>query len=1018
MLGAHGYAGGMPKLLEDNGVHRDTYKKRPLKQFNVWHVGGPNRYKQYRPQHFVVPVINNAVKGGASRLVCLVTEGVQSGKNVKTDSGLTGDAADLKKYLPSMLASNDKMGVYYRLLNPVVEVRDQTSESPCKVYLDFDLTEFENWQRAWDIVHSCVVVVRSRLQHEAKIAGIDVDARYVVAYNTRLSANGKMKYSFHVVFPEHGFQSPFQLKSWLAEFVGCFDFPYDDKVYSRHQLMRMPWCGKKGDIRARLLPQEFTKDDQGEWSMKCISHEFDPRLFDAFNINFYDYERNNVHVHQHDRESKTKGVAQVGKLHVPQSSEVPSPKDQFSVDMMNFMSPLLPHIRSKIQEHRRSIAKIVGSGGGVPTHNSSSPTVLQHCGGNNSRVGIYHYQVDGDLFCEYDEPNYLHNTGAGKITIQLNLLKGTYNQLCLICQPRGNNIRYYSLFEMDRISVRLFSPTVSATFLDISKDGLPSMFIKYFQDDLIFNPAICPNVIVYDEDTKLWVYSDRTKGNILNKKKNIMKDRYINYLTARYLTTVDQRRREASKKEKPRILKEGKEISKVPAFVDQKNFIDLITANMHESEVKVPSLDPYPNLVPLKDGQCYDVFTGRQLPMQKYHYFTSRVNGVMKPMDADDEDIQFIQDWFAEISSQRPAHATYLQELSGLLHTFLKLDRKAYINLAPAGSNGKSIFRKMLKLSMTDSTGIGQNRYTNLNNKFFSLQANSGTAASAPRPDWIKMMHKTCYLVEELPAVKLDVDIIKLIASMDEYEARLLYHNFIVDILIRGRLLINSNYPPQAGDTKPVWNRLVLIPWDTTYVENKKDVDVSKNKLLMNQQFINIIQTKIDAFITVSLTALHKAIRAHVVNGELKLSELKRPKSVTEFTEFHRAKHMSVEIFVNRYMRSKENGDFLTPCTRAYSAYRTFLKEQGNADVDYITFCDKLKVHNYETTIKEEQEFFSNLVLTDEGHQLTNSAAPKGSIENAFFVQESKRRRQSGVAHVRSQECILNPDNCSGIHVI
>ena len=1006
----------MNKLLLDAGVPPESYKKRAWKQ-NVWHVGGPNKHKQYRPQQFVVPVIERAVKGGASRLICLVSEGCQSGKNIKTDSGLTGDHEDMKKYLPTYICTNQRYGIYYRLLNPVAEVRNQSSESPCKVYLDFDLTEFENWQRAWDIVYACVTVIRSRLQHEAKIAGLLCEPQYYVAFGERLGDNGKTKYSFHVNFPDHGFESPFQLKSWLQEYVGVYEFPYDSKVMSRHQLMRMPWCGKKGNLNAILLPHTFLKDSAGEWTKTCSAPEFDPDLFDAFNINFYEHERPNVTVHEYDTLTKVKGVTKTPSVAPISTREVRTSKDLLSTDMMIFMKPLLPHIRHKIQQHRRSISKLVGAGG-VPTHNSASPTVLQPCGEASSRIGIYHYQVDGDLFCEHDEPNYMHTSGAGKITIQLNLLKGTYNQLCLICQPQGHNIRYYSLFELDRIQIRLFSKGISPSYLQISKDGLPSMFIKYFAEDLIFNPAICSNIVVYDADTKLWVYSDRTKTNIINKKKLEMKNRYINYLIARYRATVDDRKRNATAKEKPKIVKEGTELCKVPAFVEQKNFVELITSNMHESEVKVPLLDPYANLIPLKDGQCYDLFTGSLQPMEKYHYFTSRVNGIIKTKDADDEDIKFIEDWFLEIASKRAPQAVYLQALTGLLFTFLKLDRKAYINLAPMGSNGKSIHRKMIKAAMTDPTGVGQNRYTNLNNKFFCLQANSSTAASAPRPDWIKMMHKTCYLVEELPGVKLDVDIIKLVASMDEYEARLLYNNNLADIQIRGRLIINTNYAPQLGDTKPVWNRIVLIPWDTVYVEAKKDVDEAKNYYLMNQQFINIIESKLDAFVTVCLTTLHKHLKNYVVEGQLVLSELKRPKSITDFTEFHRAKHMSVEIFVNRWLRKKERDDLPTPCTKAHTAYRNFLKEQGNSDVDYITFCDKLKVHGYETIIRDDQEFFTNLVLTEDGYLLTNQTAPKGSIERSFFVQEQKRRCSNNLAaHVRTQNCIMNPNDCDQNHV-
>lgn len=141
MTGLFGYHGGLLQLMQDAEVPPLSYKKRAMVNFSVWHVGGPNRFRQYRPQHFVVPVLQRAVLGGATKVMCLVTESSSSGKVPKTDSGLVGDPACIEAYLAHVLASPSlRFGVYYRLLNPVVEVRSNTAESPCKAYLDFDLT--------------------------------------------------------------------------------------------------------------------------------------------------------------------------------------------------------------------------------------------------------------------------------------------------------------------------------------------------------------------------------------------------------------------------------------------------------------------------------------------------------------------------------------------------------------------------------------------------------------------------------------------------------------------------------------------------------------------------------------------------------------------------------------------------------------------------------------------------------------------------------------------------------------
>lgn len=876
-------------------------------------------------------------------------------------------------------------------------------------------------------VYSCIRVVKAGLLHDAAAAGVEgARADSVVAFNQRPTASGGTKFSFHVVFPGHGFLGPFQLKAWLKAQLDGLELPWDEKVYSRHQLMRVPWSGKGGNADAILLPITFAKVDS-KWTFEVSHDTFDAAMFRNFNINFFNYEKNDVMMHEFNLETKTRGVRASTIAHVP-STPLPviTPLDQHSMDMLAFFQPLLPVLRKSIQEHRKSVCELVQAGG-VPTETTFSPPVLRPCNGDDSRVGIFHYTIANDSFCEYDHPNFHHSTGT-KTTIQLNLVKGTYNQLCFACKPTGCQIRYYSLFELDCIVVRLFRPGVSPLFLELSKDGLASMFVKYFHADLIFNPLLCSTVIVYDESTKLWVYSDRTKGNILLRKKNEMKTKYINYITARYLATMTARKRVADKKEKVRIVKEGKELSKVPAFADVAKFTELVTANMHHSNNSVETLDPYPNLVAMADGQCFDVFTGTLQPSQKYHYFTSCLNAVYKQPHDDEEDHKFIKDWFLEISRSRPELSLYLQQLKGLLLTYLKLDRKFYANLAPVGSNGKSTMRKMLKTVCTDPTGVGQNRFTNLNNKFFCLQANNSVASGAPRPDWIKMLHRTLYLVEELPAVKLDVEILKLIGSREDYEARLLYNNIIAEIEIRGRLLINTNHCPDLGDTKPVWNRAVLIPYDTTYVEDKKEVDESKHRFLMNEQFLDTLLTKKDAFASVCLLALHRYLRPYVKNGKLEVSELHRPACVTAFTESHRSKFMSVSIFMNRYARPVVEGETFTTVAQAHTAFRRFLKDKGMADMDYMAFLSKLQTYSFPTKMMHNEDVLVEHCLTGEGYELALSSAPKGSIEHGFFQQANKRR--NGVRlppvdldaqiedqpHIYDQNCITNPNACDGNH--
>ena len=325
--------------------------------------------------------------------------------------------------------------------------------------------------------------------------------------------------------------------------------------------------------------------------------------------------------------------------------------------MFAFFKPLLPEIKSAIQAHRLSIAESVGSGG-VPNNPTTTPFVLQPCGGVDERIGIYHYKVNGDMFCEYDDPNFYHSSGP-KTTIQINFIKGTYNQLCHACKPQAHNIRYYSLFELNRIKVRLFRRDISDQRLELNIAGMPAIFAKYFAADLIFNPSICPTVIVYDSVNKLWIYSDRTKANVLGVKKEQMREAYVDYLTARHLASAASRKSNTDKKGKKAIDKEGKECSAAKAFgIPSNNLADAITACMGQTNGQI--LNPYTHLVPLSDGQCYNIFTDELIPIRKDHYFSSKLNGRMLMKNADDPSIAFILAWFLEIAAGRPDLALVL----------------------------------------------------------------------------------------------------------------------------------------------------------------------------------------------------------------------------------------------------------------------------------------------------------------------------------------------------------------------
>ena len=994
MAGCTGYAGGMAQFIADIGVPPRSYKTSVLKNFNVWYVSG-NRLKplQYAPKHFVHSKLDHAVTGGANRLMCLVRESSQT--SYKHSAGITGDRDDVARFFKESVFANglNPLGHYYKAVDPYIDLYATPRDTSVKTYMEFDVTDCKTVTVAYERVHKRILLVQQRLEDEAKNAGVQVpnSADYVIAYGARPIADGLMKHSFHVVFYHHRFPSADQLKGWIIDTFKHLpaDSGLDLRAHSNRQLMRMPWCGKENDVSAVLLPSTFALANE-RWVPTTTYPEFDTSEFHRFNICAYHYEVADLVSHHFT--GNVRGVTNIAPsrpaVHVPAAAPVLNAQDAIhSADMLNFFKPLIPRIQEAIQSHRKMIADYQNVGA-VSTAGNVSPLCVQ------PSVGIYHYTTSGDMFCEYDEPNHTHTSGGHKTTIQLNLIKGTYNQMCYVCQPRAHDIRYYSLFDHDAISISLYTKGVSLETFPISKDGLPAVFVEYFKDDLIYNHNLCDSAIVYNEEIKVWIYVDGKVG-ILNRMKGEMKAKYVRYTKARYYSTLEERRRLSDKKERKKINKEGQGLGKPTAFEHINKFAELVTEQLQARGGTATELDVHPELVPLKDGQCFNVFTGCLQPMKKTDYFTSRMNAVYKEIAEDEENVAIIDTWFSQLASAREDLATYHKRVDGLCMTFLPLDRKYYVDFAPDGSNGKSEKIKVQKAALTDTSSLGQNRHCELNQSFFSLSATSKATAGGPRADWMMVPHKTLCVVEEMPAVKMDVDIMKKFGSHDSHQARNLYKSSVMDIKLRGHLVINTNHALDLGDDTAIWDRTTYIPWNSVWVQLAKDVDHAKHRYLRDQSFVNSLHTKLDTYVSVCLRALSAYLKPWVVDGVLTLSDMAVPACVAAYTEEFKNKAMAVQVFIRKCMRAAQDHDDRLSISQGYTAYSRYQVSIGatGTRMDEDTFRLKLIKHRIPTIMDNEVDYFVGRVLNDIGGKFINQGQVQGTItQYAMFNPASKRQ--------------------------
>ena len=106
-------------------------------------------------------------------------------------------------------------------------------------------------------------------------------------------------------------------------------------------------------------------------------------------------------------------------------------------------------------------------------------------------------------------------------------------------------------------------------------------------------------------------------------------------------------------------------------------------------------MDIYPHLVPMADGQCYNVKTGALALMDKRMRFTSTLGYSLKTED--DEECKEIRGWFDEVSRQRPRLSRYLKLVYALVMTQLQFGDLVFVNLG-SGRNGKSLSYEVLQV--------------------------------------------------------------------------------------------------------------------------------------------------------------------------------------------------------------------------------------------------------------------------------------------------------------------------------
>ena len=700
MMAMNGLDGGIEKLL-------DRCKKPMIGPWNmeamdmgVLHVGGERGFDQFKPKAFLEPIIKTAVGAGANGLAYVVTEGLQS-KN--PDHGCFGDAEKVQKYLAKFTSESKQYGVFYKLFdlsNP------KNTKIPVKLYLDFDFKVKKGtpWVECWEKVAKAIEIVNNAILDNVMVQGeeaVGFDCAYNVCFGERELSVGMAKFSFHVVWEHQGCVNNKQQQNFLAGCLGGKNTEYDTKVYGTHQLMRTPWCGKGKNVNAVLLPTTFAREE-GKWCKTTVSGEFDVALFEKFDINVKN--KAATLLHTCELNSKTGNVSVTGAqkaVKAPQSVETKKFREFFDPLLLDYLLPL-------IQRHRAQLCRGVKDDGivtqaGVVVENFT--TSLMENGNHTGQVKV---RVIGDTFCEHDtggsSPHFHHGT-QGTLLIDFN--KGWYQQLCYRCGGAFKN--KYSIFGTDCLQVEgLVHSNFSPKFLKINKKQGMELMLRFFQRILVLNKKKGSSLVVYNEKARIWVVDD-SESQTLMTKKNIFVRKYKAYLEAWNRMNYNEAVVNGVKEKKAHVAldRADDKVGGLEPLPSEEGPLVKALQGAWEmtfgfySKVK---FNPRKDLVPMNDGNCYEVRTGRVIQRTKDMYFTSQLNACMKH-DTLDAECTEIRNWFMEVACERRSLAEYMRRVVGLLMTGMEFDRKFYVNLGK-GSNGKSLNLQMLEVTQNNGCGL------------------------------------------------------------------------------------------------------------------------------------------------------------------------------------------------------------------------------------------------------------------------------------------------------------------------
>ena len=908
----------------------------------------------------------------------------------------------------------------------------------CVPYLDFDEAgPTGHFTHIWDNrVAPTIKLINAALVR----CGAPATMRTPVFFNSRPGdTEFLVKYSFHVHWPSIGVKCASTWKSFL---LSLDDLPsklswtkspdgtitsapvvpytpiFDTAVYGgKQQLFRGPFCGKRGDAAAVMMPLVVQRGLDGQYSFPeqkldedaIVKHLLDARTC-AFPSEVLVLELSaNVESRRDDRRHPD-AVAIIN----PVGHCVPDSNVQ---KVIEFVMPFFERvILPAWQQHRYAMLTTSGGveGAVVPT----TSLVITRQRAVSATPGRVYYSVQGDSFCECDS-RHVHASSPGRIGLCVDFLRATISQTCHACD-RGIRFPVYSFLHTgNRVRIELKARSGHSSVSCWSKSPSPhQVILDYFHSRFVLQ-RVTRILWAYDSESRVW-RADESGNMVVGKMIDELNRKHDEYINAQRRCFMDmeihrydnpdeeagedgdesedeaptqrppRNRAEAIKRIETRARKFVKENTPIVTFTPSARGKILDELRNYAIHTEVAEMNPFASLIPMNSGQYIDVLTGNTGEMEAKHYFTAVVSA---RFNLEDTDIPTVEAWFDEVSTGDKDKCQYLKLVSGYCFTFMMHDRKYFI-LVGSGKNGKGMLKEFIMNITTGPPGY-DSRHKNMSQQFWSARANASSGPEAPSPEAFEMRNKTFLYTDDITPIAIDSNKIKRVIAGEPQSARGLYSKSI-DIRPRGKVMHTSNFDPSGpGEDQAYWDRTVVVKMLTKYVDDPSKVDPGRFRFVRDQaRYLRLVAMK-DAFFTVTVRELIRYYKTlpHDTHGDVCMGPFPIPDSVQKATTDAKEKKLPLAAFMSTTTKSTDHPLYYAKLDDLFKNYLLFLHNSNETRIARDTTIGKfeellamaLDIHTIATP--------TGLVV--EGRRLT-SPITETQRENRYtgFVDSADRPNQ------------------------